>query len=113
MKYDFSNKYRINVSGTAKEIQLLIKELSNTLDSGSSYKQLENELNNLEKIVKLEQYTFGIHHRIYYNHNSLLYVPNTSSKEGQKFHYSIFKQLFDKAVTKIEESQLKNTKNDS
>ena len=53
MKYDFSNKYRINVSGTAKEIQLLIKELSNCLDSGSSYRQLENELNNLEQIIRI------------------------------------------------------------
>ena len=69
MKYDFSTKYRISVSGTSDEIRLLIKELSNQMDKGQSYTQLKKELDDLEKLVDLEQYTFGAYHRIYYNHD--------------------------------------------
>jgi len=101
MKYDLNTKYRITASGTSKEIKLLIEEISNIIDKGTSYNQLENELNNLEKIIEPQQYTFGLHHRIYFNHNSFLYVPNVSSKEGQEFHYSIFKKIFDKVIKNI------------
>jgi hypothetical protein len=102
MKYDLNTKYRITVSGTSGEIRSLIKELSNCLDKGMSSTQLKDELNNLEKIVELQQYTFGIYHRIYYNHDTLLYIPNVSSVEAQKFHYKIFKHFFDEAVQRIE-----------
>jgi hypothetical protein len=105
MKYDFSTKYRISVSGTSDEIRILIKELSNQMDKGQSYIQLKNELDDLEKIVELEQYTFGAYHRIYYNHDSLLYIPNVSSKEAQKIHYNIFKKIFDEATKSVEKKR--------
>jgi len=102
MKSDFSTKYRISVSGTSDEIRLLIKELSNQMGGDATYLQLKDKLDNLEKIVNLEQYTFGIHHRIYYNRNSFLYVPNVSSKDGQKFHYTVFKKIFGEATKNLE-----------
>jgi hypothetical protein len=110
MKYDLKDKYRINVSGTSSEIKSLIRELSIELDMGSSYNQLKNELNNLEHIIKPEQYTFGLYHRIYYNHNSLSYIPNVSSIEAQKFYYNIFKIIFDKSITNLNNTKQNSTK---
>jgi len=113
MKYDLDTKYRIKASGTSDEIRLLIKELSNGLDKGSSYRQLKDELKNLEKLVEFQQYTFGPSHRIYYKKDEFLYVPNVSFKEAQKFHYSIFKQFFIEAVKKIEEKNTFNNNNNN
>lgn len=101
MKYETKN-YRITVKGSTDEIRNLIKEI--TLQFGRIHlSQLEKELSNLENISELEQFTYGIHNRIYYNKDTFLYVPNVSSKEGQRFHYRIFKEYFDKAYKKMNE----------
>ncbi len=89
--------YKIEVIGKPEEIRRLIEELSNSIDKKTSYNMIKENLDNLENIVNPEQFTFGIYHRIYYNKDSLVYVPNTSGKEAKEFHYSIFKEFFEKA----------------
>ena len=93
-------KYRITVTGTTDEIRNLIREVSDQIDTNSR-NILNDDLIRLENIVHLEQYTYGIHHRIYYNYNTFMYVPNCSGNEAQKFHYETFKPLFDIAYQNV------------
>ncbi|MFA6072946.1 MAG: hypothetical protein WC758_02455 [Candidatus Woesearchaeota archaeon] len=102
MNCDFSQKYRINVTGSSDELKLLLKELFDVLGYSNSYSQIKENVDNLENIVQEENYTFGIHHRIYFNKNHILYVPNVSGNVARKFHYETFKSFFDIARENIE-----------
>lgn len=107
MKYDFSQKYRIKITGTPEEIKDWIKEISNFMDKGSSYSMIKDSVDNLEKLIDAEYFTFMGYHRIYFNKNSLLYVPNVGSKEAQKLHFTVFKKMFDESKKKMDEKYKK------
>jgi hypothetical protein len=88
------------IKGKPDEIREWVKEICNFMDKGASFSLLD--LDNLEHIVEPVPFPFGRYHRIYYNNNSLLYVPNVFSKEAKKFHYSVFEKMFDEARKKID-----------
>ena len=102
MKYNFSNEYRIIIEGKPIEIKNWLKELCNVFDKGQSYSQIKEEVNDLENIIDPVQYTFGRYHRIYFNHDLILYVPNVSGEEARDFHFKIFKKIFDKTKENYE-----------
>lgn len=103
MKYTIDD-YQININGTPDELRLFIRELSNLLDGGQGYKQIEDDLKNLENILEPHNYTFGIYNRIYYNKKGITYTPNASEEEAKNFHFKVFKTFFDEAIRKIEDN---------
>ncbi|MBU1202366.1 MAG: hypothetical protein KJ583_06615 [Nanoarchaeota archaeon] len=104
MNYDFSTAHQIRIRGKSVEIKKWLKELCDVFDKGASYSQIQDEVNNLENIVEPVQYTFGVYHRIYFNRDSILYVPNVSGDDAKKFHFEVFKKLFDKAKNNFEKN---------
>jgi hypothetical protein len=112
MRYDLSQKNVIKIKGKTDEIRDWIKEISLFMDKGTSYSIIEKEVNNLEKIVEPVNYTFLGYHRIYFNHNSLIYLPNVS-EESREIYFKFFKEKFDIAKTKMDEKYgPKNTRRD-
>jgi hypothetical protein len=99
MKHQIKDN-RIYVDGTTQEIKDLVREVAEQMQRNGA-EQLEDMLLGLEKVIDHKQYTFGIHHRIYFNKESFLYVPNCSGKDNQKFHYGFFKPLFDIAYSRV------------
>jgi hypothetical protein len=97
MKYDFSQKYVIKIKGKTAEIKEWIKELSNAVDNGGSYKALKDDIDSLETITELRDYSFGQYHKIFFNHNTLTYIPNVHEESTKELYFNIFKSKFDEA----------------
>jgi hypothetical protein len=111
MEYLIKKNDRIIIKGKPDEIRDWVKEICTFMDKGASYSMLGEDMDNLEHIVEPVQFTFGIYHRIYYNNNTLLYVPNVSTKEAKKFHYKMFEKMFDEARKKIDTKYVSKKKN--
>jgi hypothetical protein len=101
MEYSFTNDYRIKITGKPEDLKTFIKELSYRLDAGLGYEQIAKEVDSLENIIDMQQYTFGIYHRIYFNKQEIIYTPNVSGLEAKKFHFNIFKKTFDEVIDKL------------
>ena len=110
MEYTFEKDYRIKIIGKPDELRGFIKELSEVLDKGTGYKQIEDEVEHLEDIIDMHNYTFGVYNRIYYNNKEIIYTPNVSGEEARKFHFKIFKTFFEDTLKRMGEKQSK--KND-
>jgi len=101
MKYKINENYVIDIKGTVPEMKKFIKELSNVLDKGMSYSQIQEEVENLENINDFSQYTFGIHNRLYFNKNMIKYTPNANGEEARRFHFEVFEPFFYKVFDAV------------
>jgi hypothetical protein len=97
LKYKIDREnHRIDLIGSTDNIRKWIITLDQVIYNGGYFSQLEESLNNLEKINRSTQYTFGHYFRIYYNRNSLTYIPNVSGKEANDFWFKIIEHNFKK-----------------
>lgn len=96
--------YQIKINGTTDYIKTWITEICNANNYGNYICQIQEKVDNLEKIVEPYAFTIGIHQRIYFNNNSILYAPNVSGEAKEFFFKALVEKNFEKARQKIEEN---------
>ena len=97
MRHVFDKNHTLTITGDTSELKVFIKELCDVMDK-YSFHNIKDDVNNLERVVDLIPYTFGMHHRIYFNKEKVFYTPNVHSDEGRNFHFKIFEGFFNKAL---------------
>jgi len=86
MNYTIDKKnYRINIYGTSSEIKKWIYAISDVSVGGESIvSQFEDTLENIESIVDKIYMEFINYDRLYFDRNSIIYLPNAHSKSSKK-----------------------------
>lgn len=106
MNYKVDKKnYRIHVSGDSYEIKDLIYEIALIKPSGKNLLyNSKDELDNIESLTDKTYMEFINFERLYFNKDSITYLPNSHSKEGKKMIFDIFiLPSFENAIKNYEE----------
>jgi len=103
MPYEIDKKhYQVRIKGSTEEIRTWVKEICNAIDSGHSYLQIQEQMNNLENILEPFAFTIGTYQRIYFNRDSILYLPNASGEAKEFFFEALIVKFFEDARQKME-----------
>ncbi len=108
MPYKIDKKnHRIKITGSTNKIRNWIISLDQVITGGGSLSQLEEKLKKLEQITELKQFNFNLYERIYFDYNSILYVPNVDI-DARDFWFPILEKHFEKARKIIEKKNYPN-----
>jgi hypothetical protein len=98
MKYEIDEKNKcIEIYGCKpSEVRRWLSSFEKVVPGSAPFSEIEDKINNLEKIVTHKQFNLNTIERIYFNKDSINYVTNMSFG-NRSFYFSILKRHFQAA----------------